>query len=129
MRLLHVFRSTLAFVFLAFAAGAVSAADTQQTANAEIEHLLRFVGGMEGAVFIRNGSEHTCREAQAHMSLKRSSQAKAIKTAEQFIELCATKSLISGEHYQIRPADGTVHDSAAILLAELERLRSSSQTD
>jgi hypothetical protein len=89
----------------------------------EIESLLAYVGNLEGAVFIRNGSEHTPKEAAAHLRMKWEKQADKIRTAEDFITLCAAKSSISGQSYQIRFAEGTTRDSAEVLMRRLADIR------
>jgi hypothetical protein len=45
-----------------------------------------------------------------------------VKTAQQFIELCGSKSSVSGKAYLIRFADGTVVTSDAFLRAKLKEL-------
>jgi hypothetical protein len=58
------------------------------------------------ATFIRNGQEHTPKEAVAHVRAKYEHFKKGIKTPEDFIRLAATKSLVSGQPYLIRTRDG-----------------------
>lgn len=89
----------------------------------EIERLLDYVQQLEGAVFIRNGSEHSASEAAAHMRMKWEKQREKINTAEDFIALCGTKSLVTGERYRIRFKDGTTRDSAEVLNTRLAQLR------
>lgn len=101
----------------------VSVAHAATTAANEIEALLAHVKQLDGAAFIRNGSEHTPAAAEAHLRLKWEKQSARIKTAEGFIELCATKSAMSGERYRIRLKDGAVRDSAAVLRARLAEIR------
>jgi hypothetical protein len=48
----------------------------------EIESLLHYIGGLNGASFIRNGDAHTTKEAEAHLRLKWSKQKSQITTAE-----------------------------------------------
>ncbi|WP_415909901.1 DUF5329 family protein [Oleiharenicola sp. Vm1] len=97
-------------------------------AHAEIELLLHHLKGLDGAVFLRNGSEHAAGEAESHLRLKWEKQAARIRTAEDFIALCGTKSSLSGERYRIRFKDGRVRDSADVLTEELTRLRRQSAT-
>lgn len=89
----------------------------------EIEALLAYVQHLDGAVFIRNGGEHTPAEAAAHLRMKWEKQAAKVRTAEDFIALCGTKSLTSGERYRIRFKDGAARDSAAVLTERLRKLR------
>lgn len=85
--------------------------------------LIAHVKQLDGAAFIRNGSEHTPAAAEAHLRLKWEKQSARIKTAEDFIEWCATKSSTSGERYRIRMKDGTERDSAELFRARLTDIR------
>lgn len=89
----------------------------------EIEGLLTYVQQLDGAVFIRNGSEHTAAEAAAHMRMKWEKQTDKVKSAEDFIALCGTQSLLSGERYRIRFKGGRTRDSAEVLRDKLAELR------
>ena len=92
-----------------------------------IEHLLHAIGSLPGAVFIRNGSEYDAPAAEKHLRQKLSYAGERLKTAEQFIEYCATRSSVSGQPYKIRLADGRTVESAAFLrarLAEFDQTRS-----
>jgi hypothetical protein len=91
--------------------------------RAEIEALIQVVRSLEGSVFIRNGSEHTPMEAADHLKLKWTKQSKKINTAEDFIALCATKSIMSGSAYTIRFADGREEESADFLKSALNQIR------
>jgi Family of unknown function (DUF5329) len=86
---------------LAPAAGARAAPPAG--AQTEINYLL---GSMENSAceFFRNGSWHDARTAAAHLRDKFEILAREdrIKTAEDFIELAATKSSLSGLPYQVR---------------------------
>ena len=105
-------------LFLATLVGAVAAPVD------EIESLLHFIGGLQGATFIRNGSAHSPSAAEAHLRLKWSNQKDQVKSAEDFIRLCATKSFLSGDPYLIRFANGHEEPAAAVLAARLAVLRS-----
>jgi len=94
-----------------------------EASSQEIEILLDHVQRLDGAVFIRNGSEHSAAEAATHMRMKWGKQTAKIKTAEDFIALCGTKSLVSGERYRIRLKDGTTRDAAELLTEKLAQLR------
>ncbi len=96
------------------------------TEEQKIIQLITYVKNLKGAVFIRNGSEHSATEAAAHLEKKRKNAGKAIKTATDFISLCATKSSMSGEDYKIRFSDGKVFRSADLLNKELNRIQNSS---
>lgn len=93
------------------------------TEEQKIDRLIDFIGALNGAVFIRNGGEHSPQDAVEHLRLKRRKAGIRVRTAQEFIERCATRSSISGAEYQIRFADGRIEPAAGVLrrrLAELE---------
>jgi hypothetical protein len=110
----------LCVVWLA-CASAWAAAPSPPTETQRIEALITAVGRLEGATFIRNGSEHTAAEAASHLRLKWKNAGKRVRTAEDFIRWCATGSSMSGRKYRIRLADGREMDSADWFTAELRR--------
>ncbi len=98
------------------------AAAAPASESQKIEFLLSSIGHLQGAVFIRNGSEYTAAQAVEHLRYKWQHAGKQVETAEDFIVLCATKSSMSGLVYRIRFADGTTLDSAVFLEQQLKRL-------
>lgn len=89
----------------------------------EIDSLLAYVGGLRQAVFIRNESEYNAAQAVAHLRLKWRRQDGRIRSTEDFILQCATRSSFTGSPYRVRFADGTVRPAAEVLREELGRLR------
>ncbi|WP_442481290.1 DUF5329 family protein [Aeoliella sp. SH292] len=90
----------------------------------KIELLIQHVHAMEGAVFIRNGTQHTPREAAEHMREKWNAAGDKLKSASDFIEHVASRSSLTGEVYQIRTADGRTTPAGEMLrdhLAAIER--------
>ena len=87
-----------------------------------VEKLLKAVEKSD-ATFIRNGDEHKAKEAAEHMRKKYEHFKKKIKTPEDFIELCATKSEISSKPYKIKTADGKTVESKDWMVARLEEIR------
>jgi len=77
----------------------------------KINYLIASVESLQGATFIRNGREHDARTASNHLRLKLRTMGYRIQTAEDFIELCASKSSMTGEPYLIRLMDGTTIQS------------------
>jgi len=75
---------------------------------------------MEGVKFIRNGREYNARAASDHLRLKLKFAGSKVKTAEDFIEFCASKSSITGEPYLIRLADGTTVKSEIFFMNKLK---------
>jgi hypothetical protein len=97
------------------AAGALSEA-------AKIDRLIAYISGLPGAVFIRNGREHSAVDAAGHMRLKRDKGGKRCDTADEFIRVCASFSSMSGEAYLIRFPDGRTRTAEDVLREELARL-------
>ena len=89
----------------------------------EIESLLSYIGGLEGASFIRNGTAHTPKEAEAHLRLKWTKQKAQILTAEDFIRRCATDSSTSGKPYLIRFSDQSEVKASDLLAKQLAVVR------
>jgi hypothetical protein len=78
--------------------------------------------------FIRNGDEHTGKEAAEHMRRKYNHFKKEIKTPEDFITKCATKSELSEKPYMIKKPDGTSVKSEDWMKALLEEHRKAVST-
>ena len=78
-------------------------ADTPQT----IEFLISAVA-QSHLTFTRNGENHTCDEAASHIREKYDYFRSKIKSPEDFISLCATKSLLSGKPYLVSTEKGTI---------------------
>ncbi|MBI3832537.1 MAG: DUF5329 family protein [Planctomycetes bacterium] len=121
----------------ALARGEGFAAETPPTreprpvsAKTEVEKIAALLAAIAGAdakyTFIRNGEKHTGAEAAAHIRTKREKAKDKVKTAKQFIELCATQSEMTGTPYSVlNLADGKTVPLAEWLnglLAEMEKL-------
>jgi hypothetical protein len=91
--------------FATFVISRESAAEPMSE-QAKIDGLLSMIESAEGDVFIRNGSEHSAKDAAEHLRNKWKSAGNKIVTAEQFIDEIATKSSLTGEPYRIRRAGG-----------------------
>lgn len=90
--------------------------------SAEIEALLTDLAGTKGAVFIRNGTEYSAEDAAAHLRSKWLSTRSRIRSAEDFIRNCGTRSSVSHEPYLVRLEDGRTISSAEFLRARLGML-------
>ncbi|HWB07415.1 MAG TPA: DUF5329 family protein [Verrucomicrobiales bacterium] len=105
-----------------------SFAITRSTAKSELAEdrkialLIEHVKQMEGATFIRNGSEHSPKDAAEHLSTKLAAAGKDDLTAREFIDNIASKSSLSDEVYTIRLADGTTVPSGEYLTKELAKI-------
>ena len=114
---------TRLWFLVAWMLGVNALATPTEATGREIEQLLALVAALDGATFIRNGSEHTAEQAAAHLRLKRERQSGSIKSAEDFIERCGTKSTASGARYRMRFKDGVEKDSAEVLRQMLAEIR------
>ncbi len=113
-------------VMLCLAALDEGRAETGASEAQRIEQLIRAVEELPNAKFLRNGSAYDAKAAADHLRLKLRNAGARVKTAEDFIRFCASKSSVSGKPYRIRFADGTTQTSEAFLrakLAELDKLR------
>ena len=77
--------------------------------------------------FVRNASEYTPQEAAAHMEKKYQHFRDDIDTAEDFIKLCATKSLLTGKPYLVVDRQGNKTRTSDWLRAELAAWQGHSQ--
>jgi hypothetical protein len=95
---------------------------TPQTTQ-EIKGLLDFVEHSE-CKFVRNGSEYPGPRARAHLEKKLDylEGKDMVHSAEDFIELAATKSSMSGRAYEVRCSQG-VEPASTWLKRELQRQR------
>ncbi len=94
------------------------AQDFSETAN--IQYLIGSVEALEGARFIRNGREYDARAAANHLLLKLKTLGDKVRTAEDFIKFCASKSSMTGKPYLIRFADGTTVKSEVFFRDKLK---------
>jgi hypothetical protein len=107
-------------VFLSFLVVYSYASDLSE--NDKINYLIASVEAMQGATFIRNGRGYSAKAASNHLRLKLRTMGDRIKTAKDFIELCASKSSMTGEPYLIRLADGSIIKSELFFNEKLRAL-------
>ena len=81
-----------AFVILALFSGVLSAQDNIE--KKKIEFLISSIENLKGAIFIRNGSEYDGRQAVEHLRMKLQNAGGRVRTADDFIRLCASQSYI-----------------------------------
>ena len=95
-------RLALVVLWSLFSLGSARA-EAPPAAQVEIEYLLQYVGA-SGCEFYRNGSWYDAGRAEPHLrdKYKYLSERHQINSAEDFIDLAATKSSFSGLAYQIR---------------------------
>lgn len=100
------------------------AAPLSSQSQAEIAHLFDFLS-KSSCEFQRNGSWYAASKAAEHIRNKYDYLIKRelINSAEEFIELAASKSSISGKDYQVKCADQVTISSAKWFSQELARYR------
>lgn len=111
-------------VILALFSGVLNAQDTIE--KKKIEFLLSSVENLKGATFIRNGSEYEGKKAAEHLRMKLQN-ALVVETADDFIRLCASKSMITGKPYLIRLSDGTTIKSEEYFRKKLKEYTSTAK--
>jgi hypothetical protein len=95
--------------------------------RAEIDALLSSLAS-SGCEFNRNGSWHNAPQARTHLlrKLEYLEGKSAVKTTEDFIQLAASSSSMSGKPYQVRCPGNKSVESRNWLLAQLKLVRSPS---
>ena len=102
------------------------AADPEPVAKT-VDYLIAQVEKADGVKFLRNGDEHTGKEAAKHMRRKYDHFKKEIKTPEDFIDKCASKSELSSKPYVIKKADGSTVKCEDWMKSLLEEHRNDKQ--
>ena len=121
-RPLHAAKIFLALSLCGGIIAGVSADGAPVTETEKIEYLIASVEQLSDAKFVRNGTEYDAQAAADHLRLKWHNAGDRIKTAEDFIRLCASASSVSGHPYRIKFADGTVMESATFFRGRLQSL-------
>jgi len=100
-------------------------AQAERSELSKIESLISQVESMD-AVFIRNGKEHSPRDAAAHLRRKLTSALRSIRSADvnarDFVIQVASKSHFTGQPYSIRFKDGRIVSARSWLLSRLATL-------
>jgi Family of unknown function (DUF5329) len=112
----------IALAVLALFSGAVNAQETIE--KRKIEFLISAVENLKGAKFVRNGSEHNGKEASEHLRMKLKNAGDRIRTADDFIRFCASRSSVSGKPYTIRSFDGKTITSEEYFREKLKEYNS-----
>ena len=94
------------------------------TEKQKIEALIKQVGDLKDAKFVRNGTVYEPATAVRFLRGKWDANASDVKTARDFIDKVATMSGTSGKPYLIRFKDGKEIPSREFLLAELKKIES-----
>ena len=86
-------------------AGGLARGEPDAQVDATIRYLIDRVAGSE-LTFVRNDTPYTPDRAAGHMEKKYRHFRDDIDSAEDFIELCASRSLMSGEPYRVIDRNG-----------------------
>jgi Family of unknown function (DUF5329) len=88
----------------------------------KIEALIKQVGDLKDAKFVRNGSTYEVATAVRFLRGKWEANDSAVKTARDFVDKVASGSGTSGKPYVIRFKDGREMKSRDFLLSQLKKL-------
>ncbi len=100
----------------------ISRADVPDSQKPEVTHLLEYIRTSE-CKFERNGKLYNGGRAYEHIKDKYEYFIDDITSTETFIELAATKSMISGKYYLLMCEDEAPVKTADWLYEELKRYR------
>ena len=91
--------------------------------HATITALIQRVEQMTTMSFMRNGTAHTSAEAAQHMQAKYAYFKEKITSAEDFIDLCASRSEMTGKPYRVKVGDAPPREAGEFLREELRKVR------
>jgi len=118
-------KKKLSLVVVIIAIFAVAAVARENIENRKINYLISAVESLSGATFVRNGTEHNSKDAAKHLRLKLEKAGNRVKTAEDFIKLCASKSYMTNQPYMIKYTDGKMVASETYLRNKLKEYNTS----
>ena len=101
--------------------------DVPATQKNEVQYLINFVKESP-CILERNGKQYQGDKSAPHIQKKYDYYKDKIKTTEQFIELSATKSLMSGRYYMVTCGDEKAIKTQQWLLQALSDYRIKSKT-
>ena len=106
-------------------AAVAAAAPLPPAAKAEIDGLLSRLES-SGCAFSRNGNWYPGTEAKSHLLRKRKylEDKGMVQSTEQFIELAASASSMTGQPYLVRCGNGIPIQSGTWLLSQVRAMRS-----
>lgn len=108
-------------IALAFISAPISA-DVPVAQKPEVQHLLDFVM-QSNCTIERNGTSYPSSKAVAHIEKKYAYFRSDIETTEEFIELSASKSTMSGNYYMVSCGSDEAIKTQQWLLQELQDFR------
>lgn len=105
VRLFTLPLSGLLFLIAGTAIAMSASATPNDSDRKTIEYLIEYIRE-SNMIFVRNFSKHTSVEAASHILEKYEHFRNDIETAEDFIDLCATESLMTGRDYLVIDQQG-----------------------
>lgn len=97
-------------------------ADVPPEQLGEVEHLLAFVKNSD-CIINRNGTDHPADKGISHIETKYDYFRDDISSTEEFIDLSATKSTMSGDYYTVSCPEKKTIKTQDWLLIELNKYR------
>jgi Family of unknown function (DUF5329) len=111
-----------AALLLVFALATEAVAGISPVEQARIDRLIEYIESRSDLMFIRNGTDYSCKDAAKFMRRKLRAMGEHVTTAQQFIDEIASKSSTTGQPYLIRYPDGKTMTAARFLGDELKRI-------
>jgi hypothetical protein len=119
----HRYRRLLLLMLPAALAGPPARATPSASEHKIIERLIQRIAKKGTMLFIRNDKEYDAADAAKHLQAKFDHFKERIVTAEDFIELCATRSEVTGQPYKVKLAGGTLRNASDFMNDELRHVR------
>ena len=118
------FARLLIIGLVSFASTAAPATELPAAARSEIDARLHALGS-SGCEFLRNGDWYDAATAERHLARKFEAidRKHLLASADQFIDIAASRSSMSGKTYQVRCPGGTPEPSADWLARKLAQIR------
>ena len=122
-------RRLVAFLLSCIVVTAGTAAPLSPAVKAEIDGLMSRLEASD-CEFNRSGTWYSGAEAKSHLlrKLKYFEDKGAVQSTEQFIELAASSSSVTGQPYLVRCGNGTPVQSGTWLLLQLQAMRAAGRT-
>jgi Family of unknown function (DUF5329) len=120
----RVVQLTILLIALVVTPSILRAQNLSATEKQKIEALIKEVGDLKDAKFVRNGSTYEPATAVRFLRGKWDANKFEVESASDFVDKVASKSGTSGKPYLLRFKDGKEMTSREFLLAELKKIES-----
>ena len=128
--LMNRFHDRMAAALMVFLGGfflvtpTVGNASQAEPVDKTVQYLIGYVAASD-MTFIRNSGKYSAKEASEHMQKKYEHFRGEVKTPEDFIKLCATRSMLTGRPYMVVNQQGEKIRTSEWLTDELQVYRNS----